>query len=455
VDLFVLGTGQSVASASIRERMHMQADELHAALDGLLAGEGRPRRPGLLDEVVPLSTCARLEIYGRARDPERAVRLLTRLVARRAGMTPAEVRKHSYVMRGQAAVRHLLRVAAGLDSVVHGEAQILGQVRAAAHDPAATRGKGPVLHRLFETALSTGKKVRTDTEIGRGAASLASAALAILQREIGSLESVSALVLGAGETGELMARLIRKAGVGRLVIANRTPERARAVAARLGAESAPLSEVSRLLGEADLVVGAVGAEEFVIGPGALNGGNGGAGDHGNGAGAGNGDHRGNGTKAPRARYFLDLAHPRTFDPALADLPEVRLFDLEHVFQRVERARAARAAQAPLAEAIVEEQADGFVRWLRSRECVSVLRAVREQVLELAGAEAERFGQGRSEREREEMRRFARSLARTLLHPPTVALRTADPDSDEGRALLESATALFGVGAGARESSEPS
>lgn len=150
------------------------------------------------------------------------------------------------------------------------------------------------------------------------------------------------------------------------------------------------------------------------------------------------------TSSERPLRFLDLAHPRNFDPALAEVPGVRLFDLDHVFERVEEARAARAAQVPRAEAIVREQAEAYEQWLRSRRSVDVLKAVRRQVLDLAQAEAERFGQGRSEEEKEQMRQLARSLARTFLHPPTLALREADPESPEGRFLLETAPGLFGV-----------
>lgn len=417
MELFVLGTSQSVASAAMRERLHVDLQEVSEALVHLLTERG------VLVEAVPLSTCARLELYGVASDPDRALRIVTRLMARRTGVSSAEIREHSYTLRGDVAVRHLFRVAAGLDSVVHGEAQILGQVREAAHHPLSTHGKGPVLHRLFESALSAGKKVRTDTEIGRGAASLASAALSMVQRDLGSLGSASALVLGAGETGALMARLLRKAGIGRLVVANRTEETAKDVASGLGAEARSLSELPALLAEADLVIGAVTGTEPLVTPEVL-------------AAAGPG---------LRVRqYYLDLAHPRSIDRSVADAPGVRVIDLQAVFDRVETARNARAAQVPQAERIVLEHAEVFARWLRSRENVKVLRAVRSQVLDLARDEAARFAKGRSEHEKEAMTRFARTLARTLLHQPTVALRDADPSSAEGRALLESAGRLFGV-----------
>jgi len=398
--------------------MHVDLDEVYAALGSLLTERG------VLIEAVPLATCGRLELYCVARDPDRALKLLVRLLARRTGIPAGEIRSHIYALRGGTAVRHLFRVAAGLDSVVHGEAQILGQVREAAHHPLAMTSKGPILHRFFEVALATGKKVRTETDIGRGAASLASASLAMVERELGALGQVSALVLGAGETGALMARLLRKAGVGRLVVANRTVERGRAVAGPLEGEGVGLDDLPARIASADLVVGAVTSDHWLVTADAV---------------------RELGAPAPgRPRYFLDLAHPRNFDPDLADVPGVRLFDLDHVFERVEAARSARAAQIPRAEAIVREQADVFGRWLRSRESVKVLRAVREQVLQVAKDEADRFAQGRSEEEREQMQRLARSLARTLLHAPTLALREADPDSPEGRFLLERAPGLFGV-----------
>ena len=434
--LFVVGTSHSVAPAALRERLHVQRDELHAAL-GRLGRRGR-----VLREAVPLATCARLELYAVSDDPRRAVATLGRIMARRSGLSPSELRTHSYVHVGADAVRHLLRVASGLDSVVHGEAQVLGQVRDAYEHPAAVETAGPVLHRLFQDALATGKRVRSQTDIGKGAASLATAALALLRREAGPLEERCALVLGAGDTGSLVAGLLRKAGVGRLIVANRTLARARRVAAEHAAEHRDLRDLPALLEESDIVVGAVEATGRMVELGAVasitsrlasSAPNGRGGAEGGGA-----------RPTERARYFMDLAHPRNFDPAIAELPGVRLFDLDLVFRRVTAARAARATEVPRAEAIVEEAATAFVAWQRSRDGVSVLRAVRGQVLELAQMEAERHGQGRTEAEREELRRFARSLARALLHPPTVALREADATSAEGRSLLESATRLFGV-----------
>jgi glutamyl-tRNA reductase len=236
------------------------------------------------------------------------------------------------------------------------------------------------------------------------------------------LESRTALVLGAGETGALVANLLRKAGVARLMIANRTLARAEEVAADVSAEAYGLDQVPTLLPQADIVVGAVTGRDDLVTADMLR------------------SERSGG----RPRYFLDLAHPRNFPEDVRELPGVWLMDLTQVFARVEEALRSRTAQVPRAEAIVDAEVENFSMWVRSRETAPVLRAVREQVLALAQEEAERKARGRTPEEREELLRFARSLARTLLHSPTVAIRDADPSSPEGQWLLRNATSLFGV-----------
>ncbi len=428
VELFVLGSSQSVASQHERELLHVDVDEMYEALTELI---GR----GLLDEAVPLGTCGRVEVYGTSRQPERAMRALRKMLAHRTGIRPDQIAAHSYVHRGRDAVVHLFRVAAGLDSVVYGEAQIIGQVRDALEDPRTRETAGTILLRLFQSALAAGKRVRTETRIGRGAVSLAGAALQLLQRRVGSLKSLSGVVLGAGDTGVLMARLLRKEGLGRLTVANRTLSKAERVARELGGEAVELEDIERLILEADIVIGAVGERLDMVKPEPLQ------------APFSNG--------SMKERYFIDLAHPRNFHPDLAELPGVHLVDLEKVFEDVEAAREARAAETPRAEEMVGEEADSFTKWLRTRESAAVLKAVRRQVLETARVEAERYARGRSEEEREDLLRLARSLARSLLHTPTVALREADPGNAEGRQLLESATSLFGVELSGTGASEPS
>jgi len=416
MEIFLVGTSHAVASSRVRERMHVDIGEVYDVLAPLRAS----RR--VLSEAVPLATCGRLELYGVSSDPQRAVRMLSRLMARHTGISRAELEGHAYVYRDSEAVRHLFRVASGLDSVIHGEAQILGQVRDAARHPRMRETAGPLLHRLFQHALRTGKRVRSETGIGRGAGSLVSASVAMLQREIGDLRHVSVLILGAGDTGALMARLLVKAGVGRLTVANRTLETAQELGRELGADACDLGSIDTALAGADVVIGAVAAQEAIVSKRMI-------------------------TSLPpdtRPRHFLDLAHPRNFDPGLEDVSGVTVFDLEHVFNRVEAAREARLAHLPRALQVIEEEAGTFEKWYRSRESSTVVEAVRRSMLERAMSEADRYAGRAPDEQREQMRRLARSVARAILHQPTVALRDADPSSAHGRALLEHASELFGV-----------
>lgn len=416
-ELFVLGTSQTVAPACVRQQMHVELEELYEGLGRLLAV------PGLLDEAVPIITCGRLELYCLSPRPLRAVRVLKELVAGRSGMSRETLEEHSYTKWGEDAARHLFRVASGLDSVIFGEAQILGQVRDALLHPSTEDVAGPFMKRLFQSALAAGKRVRAETEIGRGSASVAGAGLCLLEAEARTFDDKSAVVLGAGETGALVARLLAKAGVKDITIVNRTVAHAEKLAKELGGKAYGLESIPHVLPGADIVVGAITGRDDLVTAEMLAVGQ---------------------TEPAKRRYLLDLAHPRNFPEELDGAPGVVVLDLERVFRQVEEARAARAAQVPRAEAIVGAEVENFVSWVRSRQSAPVLRAVREQVLAMAQEEAERRSRGRSPEEQEDLARFARSLARTLLHAPTVAIRDADPATTEGQWLLRTATSLFGV-----------
>ncbi|MDT8369118.1 MAG: glutamyl-tRNA reductase [Longimicrobiales bacterium] len=417
--LFVLGTSHRVAAAHLRERIQSEAPRIRDALARLTAS-GSP-----LEEAALLATCGRFEIYGVAEHAHRVRRLLMRL-AHRAGeddLTLGE--RRTYFLHGSSAAEHLFNVAAGLDSAVKGEAQILGQVRDVIGCGDDERTLGPRLRRLFQSAVATGKRVRSETEIGRGAASLAGASLHLLRQQMESLEGVPTLVLGAGETGTLAAHLLAKAGC-RVSVANRTPERAERLAGEVGGEVYRLDELPAILSGVELVVGTVGSRASLIGPADLD------------------RVEASGGVAPR--YFLDLAHPRNFAPELADRSGTVVMDLDFVHRNAAHARRARESEVPQAVAIVEEELERFVAWYRGRSAVPRLRAVRDTVLSMAASEAERYGRGLDDDERERLDRFARALARTLLHQPTVALRDADPGTEEGRQILETAGVLFGIDA---------
>jgi glutamyl-tRNA reductase len=416
MDLFLLGTSHVVASAPIRERMHIEASRVREGLERLTG----PERP--FAEVVLLSTCARYEVYGVASDPDRAVKLLRRLILRETHVGSDHLAAHSYVKTGADAAKHLMRVASGLESAIQGEAQILGQVKDTLGSDPPPPTLGPVLQRLLQSAISTGKRVRSETEIGQGAASLAGAAIQLLESRKGTLSGRSVLVIGAGETGALVTRLLRKTGVGRIMVANRSFEAARDLARCIEGEAFALSDVPELLSRADVVIGAVASPHRMVNADILS------------------------KTMERADasppVFLDLAHPRNFDPDIQEVPGVELIDLQVVHDRVKAVQEARSAQVPLAEAIVEEELETFRTWVRARGAVPVVTAVRRQVLDLAAREAERFSRGLDEAQQDAVQEFARSFARSLLHRPTVALREVDTSTPQGRFFLDQVEVMF-------------
>jgi glutamyl-tRNA reductase len=416
--LFVVGTDHLLAPGHLREELHVGDDEAWAFL-GRHTGEGR-----LLEESILLSTCARAEIYGVADDPERVHSILTRLLARHRGISRETLSCHTRLYTGPEAAEHLFRTAAGLESAVQGEAQILGQVRSVLGCAAAGGTAGPVLTRLFQAAVEVGRTVRAETSIGRGATSLAGAAINEIREHLGDPARASALVLGAGETGRLIVRLLGSSGVGRIVVANRTLARAEAVAAEVSGEAVELDATLRRLPEVDAVFGAVSVEAPLVHRHHLD------------------ELVARGARLPRV--MVDLSHPRSFHRNLSGVEGVEVVDLDELHERVRSARDSRAREVPRAEALVSARVERFESWMKGRTAVPVLRAMRESVLALAREEADRLGRGRSREDQEELRRLARSLARTLLHHPTLALRTADPDTPAGRSLLESTTDLFGL-----------
>jgi glutamyl-tRNA reductase len=416
--LFVVGTDHLLAPGRLREELHVGDDE---AWDFLTRHTGPER---LLQESVLLSTCARAEVYGVADDPQRVRAVLIRLLARHRGVPPETLAFHTRLFEGRQAARHLFRTAAGLESAVQGEAQILGQVRSVLGCAGVGGTAGPVLGRLLQTAVEVGREVRAKTSIGRGAASLAGAAINEIRDHLGDPARASALVLGAGETGQLIARLLASSGVGRVVVANRTLARARELASEIDGEAVRLNDALSDLPEVDAVFGAVTVPAPVVERTHLEA------------------QRAAGRRVPRV--MVDLSHPRSLHRNLGELDGVEVVDLDELHRRVTSARDARAEEVPKAERFVEERIDAFDAWLKGRRAVPVLKAMRASVLALAREEADRLARGRSEEEQEELRRLARSLARTLLHTPTLALRTADPDTPAGRHLLESTADLFGL-----------
>ena len=412
----VVGVNHRTAPLDVRERFAHGAHEVPGALARVMAAGAQG---GVL-----LSTCNRTEFY-LVTEEEPAFETVWSLLGERLPTTPAGgAREYGYVVRDREAVRHLYRVSAGLDSMILGESQIQGQVREAWEISRAQAG--PVLHRLFQTALHVGSRVRTETGLGMGTASAASAGVAVAGKIFGDLAGRSALILGAGDMAELAATCLSDEGVKITLVANRTQERARAIAERLGGRAVSLEDAWAYFATTDIALCSTAAPHAVVTwerVGHIIAGRGG-----------------------RPLCILDLAVPRDVDPAVAQLENVFLYDVDDLQTVAAQATARRRDEVPAAERIVEEEADHFWAWYGGLGVVPAIKEFRTRMDALRAAELERamrqLGHLSAE-DRARVEQFSQALLSKFLHQPTVALKAA---AEEGRGygLLEALRRLFGM-----------
>jgi glutamyl-tRNA reductase len=394
VRLVAVGISHHVAPVELRERVAL-APEDAAALG---------RRLG---DAVVLSTCNRTELYLADESEERAVAALERL---------AEQPLDSVVYRlhDEAAAVHLFRVAAGLDSLVPGEGEILGQVRAA-YEAAEV---GPLLDRVFRQALAVGKRVRSETAIGESPASLSSAAAALAQQVFGELDGRRVLVVGAGRIGELAAANLASRGATIAFVANRTIEAARELARRFDAEPVSLDELSRVLATVDVVVTSTSAPETVL------------------------HARDVPPQRRRPLFFVDIAVPRDVDPAVHELDGCYLYDIDDLEAVVAETLAGRRAEAARAEQLVADEAQRFREWQASLDVVPAIASLRARAEAIRDAELAKLGR-LSDTERRTVESVTSQILNKLLHLPTVRMKQAAAAA-EGAAYADAVRHLFGL-----------
>jgi glutamyl-tRNA reductase len=416
MDLIVLGANHRTAPAAIRDEIQMGPAEM-----GTFYAHLQEHRD-LVREVAILSTCNRTEFYGLVRDRVVADHALREAVYLHKGVSHLSNGKYTYTWSGRETVRHLFRVAAGLDSLMVGEAQILGQVRDAFVTADHYRATGPLLTRLFNTAVHVGKRARTETEIGRGTVSVAYAAVEMTQKVFDRLERHPVLVIGAGETGALAARHFADAHPKALTVVNRTFEKAQELARELGGKARPWDELDEALVEARIVVTATGSPEAVI------------------------DVRRMEAVLKRSaqgpKVIVDISNPRNVHPEVGDLDRVFLYDLDALESIAEQNRARRRKEIPKVEGIVAEEVDRFQAWFESLEMVPVIRALRGRFAEIAEKELERQVKNFHPSDREALQEYTRSLLNKLLHQPTTRIRGVEPSSPHGIHKLVAIQELF-------------
>jgi glutamyl-tRNA reductase len=426
--LYLVGLSHKTAPIAVRERFALSGEALKEALGALR------RRPGV-EEAMVVSTCNRVEVYIRAEGDEPGRQFFLDIAPDAEG--------HIYGRAHEAAARHLFRVAASLDSMVVGEQQILGQVKEAYGIASAAEAAGSFLSRLCNRAFATAKRVRTETDIGRGATSVSQVAVELVEKIFGDLRGRTVTLVGAGKMGALSAKALASLGAERVLVTNRSPERARALAAQVGGTARPWEELVPLLVESDVAIVSTGAQSYVVTEEVAR----------------------SVMKARRHRSmcFIDLAVPRNVDPRCADLADVFAYDMDDLDRVVHTTRSARAEAALRAEAIVEAEVMAFAAEREARAALPVLVALRRRAEAIARAEAERtlaqVGARLDERGRRSVEAMARAIVNKLLHDPTSRLKEAASSGDPS--LPGAVAQLFGLdgeergGAASARGAEPS
>lgn len=410
--LIVAGISHRGASVEVREKVALSTAEARRALDALQAEGAR--------EGVVLSTCNRTEFYLIEGDADGAA-AAWRLMSERLGQ---DASAFGYVMRDKAAASHLFSVASGLDSMVIGEAQIHGQVRDAWEHSRAH--SGTILNRLFQTALQVSGRIRNETSISRGASSVSSAAVQLSKKIFGSLAGRRAMVLGAGEMAELALECLAAEGVRSAIVANRTYERATEVAARHGGTAVHYDECWAQLGEVDLLLCSTAAPHPIV-----------LVDHIEPTLASRGD---------RPLCVLDIALPRDVDPAVGDLGNVFLYNIDDLQAVIAASLESRRANLPTAEDLIGRETDRYWDWVAGLAAVPVvtdLRAQMERVREREVSEAMRRLSHLSPADREAVEQLSRSMMNKFLHEPSVRLKSAAANG-RGLGVVDAARYLFGL-----------
>ncbi len=411
--LLALGLNHQTAPVAMREKLAIGPATVERALRELIDSQG-------IAEAAVLSTCNRTELYCHVEPGEEA--LPERWLAQASGLRPEQLDAYLYRYQDADAVRHLFRVATGLDSMILGEPQILGQVKEAYQHARGVGALKTPLDRLFQHSFAVAKRARTDTRIGAHPVSVAFAAVRLAQRVFSALDQATVLLIGAGDTVELAARHLVDHKVRRLLVANRTLEHAQALAARFGGTALALEDIPRLLPEADIVLSATASREPILRRATVA----------------------SALKQRRHRpmFLLDLAVPRDIEPSVAELDDVFLYGVDDLEQVIDENRRSRREAADQAEAIIELQVEHYLQWWRASDRQDTLKRLRRQGESTRDAVLERakelIAQGRDPAEA--LAYLANTLTSKLLHAPSAALRQAALTGDHE--LLHAAARLF-------------
>jgi len=422
MSVFALGLNHTTAPLDLRGRLAFAPEQLSPALRGF-----RERLQRAAPEAALVSTCNRTELYvaASAAEASELVRPAVEWLAEQARVTGAQLQSHTYLMEDKAAARHAFRVASGLDSMVLGEPQILGQMKQAVREADAAGTLGTTLHQLFQRSFSVAKEVRTSTEIGAHSISMAAASVRLASQLFEDLHEIKVLFVGAGEMIELVATHFAAREPKAMAVANRTLERGEALAARYGAQSMRLADLPNRLHEFDAVISCTASSLPIIGLGAVE----------------------RALKARRRRpmFMVDLAVPSDIEPEVAKLADVYLYTVDDLSTLVQTAGEKRIAAVERAEAIVDAGVQSFAHWLDQRAAVPLIQALHRQADDWRGIELARARKllARGEDVDAVLEALSRGLTHKMLHGTMAELHAADGEQRDELAATVSRLFLRG------------
>jgi glutamyl-tRNA reductase len=419
----VVGLNHRTAPVEVREKFAFASTEMTDALARVLEGKG-------VAEVALISTCNRTEFYLHLTEPEEAISHVIETLADQSGELPKPADRYLYVRRGSDAVQHLYKVVSGVDSMVLGEVQIQGQVREAYETARSLTGQRQavraVFNRLFQSALAVGGRVRSETRLSEGAASIPSAAVELARKIFGSLRGRRGMVIGAGDMGELTLECLVDEGVTSVMVASRNMARAQKVAEKFGGSSVAFSDFWDQLPEMDIVITCTAAPHAMITLEEFR--------------------RRMPAKLKSPLFIVDIAIPRDVEPDIGELPNVFLYSIDDLKTIVTANHERREAELPKAEAIIEDEVDNFWKWYSGLRAVPFIRRLRDRAESVRQTELERAFKQLDHlpaTDRERVERLTRDILQKVLHQPTARMREAAGDGRE-HDILEAARYLFGI-----------
>ncbi len=424
MNILLIGLSYKTASIEIRERHALSPTMLRSALTHF----GTTHKQAHLEDVkegVILSTCNRLEIYALVGDPQIAKKSIIDFLSRTCGVLPETFSSYLYTYHNEEAVCHLMRVASGLDSMVLGEPQILGQITAAYEAALSQQAAGTVLSALFRAAIHTGKRARTETTIGVNSASVSSVAANLAGRLLGDLSQRRILLIGAGEMGEIAVRALQKRGVSKIVVANRTFKNAEQLAQAWNGKAITFQQLPPAMIEADIIITSTGAPHTILdrkllAPAMV-------------------------ARPNRPLFIIDIAVPRDVDPDVMEIANVHLHDIDALQSEADENVREREAQIPRVEMIVDKEVKQFVEWFSSLEVVSTITSLRQQTEQLRQSELERLFNrlDLDERESKLVASMSHRLINKILHEPTLCLKK-EAANGNGAAYIATTRQLFSL-----------